>query len=1755
MFDLDLFISRWPDDITAICHNSAIRCYIRLFYDAGIAKDLLGPISFIESQVGIEPFDNYDESLLLNNTRNKLVAYAISSLAAMKHQHINDDCKQIVCFLKISVFISLFSDGVRINSSSTIMEAARDIRRLIANPPKELFEVPKEFGLLESIEYIVNIDFKRNKLKGSFLKEVKRGWYIFVQLKSRPPVKIILPRKKQHHKPQVHTQPLPFFGSELTIDDPEETQIIELDDNSVFPIRSAQRDLFRNQIIETREQLGLLLSPVRLSLLEIYGVQLWLRSTSSSISSVLVSLAMLTTLKEHEILGLNVTSSTAEVESIMSDKAAYGVIDLEANVYWRKELDVQNCFTPTEEHLPWLNEHNEWLALPIPLIFNQIMSGVVLDSPQCTVKTWLNLSDEKQAKEFLNSACREIRELGQSHRPISRRALRYSLFARIADQFGQHIASLIFANNSFSNSTRHYYMAASAEHLQLLYAQAISLFTPVETSNVKAIGQTGTVGSRLSISADSFKERLVYNINVLNELLLTVKSEKDPEQLKHIYNLVASYTVTMFACATSHRRHNSVFIEHSCWNHDYTQVLIADKIFFGESAARVIAVPEVMTAQIKNTKGWIEQIIKRLIVIGHPFYKILSASLSRKGNSPFLGCWTDSNTLKTAETSQISLFLGSDWTLPQNALRQLSYQTMLLQAQSSGYLDHQMGHVSSALNYFQNTSLRSLHDDEQNQHREIIQDVLGILGFVNLRRTKFSNDKNLNIASFLPETINGNNSETTKESANNALVSIMAEIKDSNDSIYELINKKLSHQPFIHEEALKQLEMLIVDDNGEQLDDEAFENLLKGVYLKSPKIETVFPYRMHIAEDVYSIFFPQFIELVRSIFSDRRPQNEDDLKTALLLSIIFDGQDSIIKFFRSSAEKILKIENITYVDHYLTGEILKQPVIFAGVTSTLLILLLNNSNSNKVQFNIQELDRRLEVLKESNVKNNLNSVTKSLLDFTSAAVCEFKTETWSVSDFFKHISISPRQYESGVLFGLRQKKVKTKDLSAHALERLISPTQYFPLNNTQELSAVQEQVIEKRTYKATKDKVFYKAFFKDLLQALDDCNNNSKRGILVFWNRLISDGKESRTSVTELVNSSNSLPEIIVLILTWLLEAACRKGKRNTWLAVSTIKTYLSTIGPALCELCANKSLLSLDYDDLIDVYQAVIDMGEETHAKTRSNRLMDFHKQCRKYFQFPKIDWQDLDVPLTDEEITRNIITHVEYERAICLLENDPYFTPSAREACIVALVISYRLMARRGEIRRLRVNDWCAHSGLCSIRSNVFGSTKTVKGNRRIPYKILMTEAEHDRIQAFVEEAKRQGDNPPLFYDSLFPRRIRSMDKTFNRVTEALQLATGDKNTRLYDCRHAGINFVATALQLSDNQADPIALSIKRWLPCGSFAEFQESFFQVTIGNPSTRHALLPALAQMVGHSSATTTTNNYIHLTGYWRWLSVEQTFRSLKTLDSDLYALVQTSKEQLFRQKNKTGLSASYCVIEDLIKSSAVSNLINNSGIDFPELELSNVMIDTVTAQLEMIKDIERSLRVLENLTFSSKNLKIDLHSEQAQYVIEKADLETSFVNHVWSAFQDTLQRDVGYRAFSIPAREENILLPKPYRPKAAKAYLLNQSFWSLLAKLLSLDKGEQHQLLLLWGNAWDGNSRVCKVPINEKVQWEEISNKLSWSPIFSSETLRRRQNLGVIVECCELRYLAKKDEEEITLVVLSHALFLLSLLKKVVNQHG
>jgi hypothetical protein len=137
-------------------------------------------------------------------------------------------------------------------------------------------------------------------------------------------------------------------------------------------------------------------------------------------------------------------------------------------------------------------------------------------------------------------------------------------------------------------------------------------------------------------------------------------------------------------------------------------------------------------------------------------------------------------------------------------------------------------------------------------------------------------------------------------------------------------------------------------------------------------------------------------------------------------------------------------------------------------------------------------------------------------------------------------------------------------------------------------------------------------------------------------------------------------------------------GEKNG-LAASTIRTYLSKFGSILLDVITDQSLINMDSDDLIQIYQDVIDSGDVYSRKQRLVPLQDFHRHCMRHFGLCEVDWHDLDIDLSEQVVATNIITPWEYQDALRLLKRDECQSLDDRNICAVILILSYRLALRR--------------------------------------------------------------------------------------------------------------------------------------------------------------------------------------------------------------------------------------------------------------------------------------------------------------------------------------------------------------------------------------------------------------------------------------------------------------------------------------------
>ncbi|MEL0638507.1 tyrosine-type recombinase/integrase [Marinomonas sp. TI.3.20] len=1691
--------------------------------------------------------------------RGRINQFQLLSLLTLDVKKLPNDIEHIVFYkLLVSVFYALTSSTVKL-SFVTVAEAADNIRLILSHRSNssKIKQIPNQLTVIETLEYFCNEITDQYTVSQAYFKMVRDGWNLCSNYKEESPLKVkkrIRSRLPESGvKELVSVEAFPFSENSLDIEDIPDVNIVELDPDSIIPTIKAERELFRNKILTTKEQFGLTFITYRLTPYELSKATQWINSAQSTISSTLAFLTILTSLKLHEVLGLHLSVSEGDTDSLKKTEGCFGIVDIASGIYWRKELDIADRYEPSERDFKWLLPHTEWLGLPIPKPILSLFRAFFADYQTGLIEQLLPDDVLQKANDLLTRACAEIVHYGGLNRRLTHKVLRYLLYGCVVSKYGRHRAALIFANNEFGLSTWHYYMSDTVQNSQLAFMNTCSESLGFGFDHQVDLAEGNSViGSKLAINKTAFSEHLAEKVSALNASLRNVRTNNSLVTLREIYNQLVSYTVLMFCSVTSHRRNKSIFIEHYCWNDDYTSVLVADKIHFGESATRIIPIPELMTKQINNTLGWIEQIIKRVRLLDKKMAVVLKASIHRDSNASFLGLWLDNGVLAAPSTSQIEAFMGDEWTLPQNAMRHLSYHTLFNFEEAVPFLDHQMGHISTDMHSFQSTSLMQYGSPEVEVHRNVISKCIDDLGFSLLGRTSFSKSKIYNKGQFVPRSIqkkSRNQSKGAEQIIQSDLKSLLNKAIATNQDLYELLSEHYIKDPYLHEQALVLLKKLELSDGKETETNYDYLNSALGHYFKkSPVANAVLPYDVMFNERNYSQISSTFYDFVQALITQHKYVSLETLSNLLLFSMILDGTGYLRPQMLRS---VVIIKSVKYMSGYLTAVVGKEELIFfGGLSALLLAMLVKRADSQSVYLNPQKLELLMNGnFSESKVDKSIaNGYTKLLALFR-----QMHDKKMTLSKLYQLIDHAPRWSETGALYGVRQAALRVKGFSEHTLLRMLDRKHRYIMPSSEEsmMSVIAERSFFK---KMACSNDYYKNFMAVFRKKFDKYPGTSKEKITRFWQKLIS--LDTARNLSDLVKRSHELPEIIVLVLTWLYEISGRKGQRYGGLASSTILTYFSKVVPRLFEFAANKSLTVFDYEDFSDLYQDIIDAGDIENRAERAKILVRFHSVIHEYFGVAKFDFRDLDVEEHEESLTGKIIMPWEYDQALSLLLSDKDMNTEERLTNALILVLCCRLGLRREEIRRLKLRDFSCEEQVLYVRTHRISKetvrVKSKSGNRRIPYSLFLNEEELEILGSYIEKAKGQKNKSvPIFFDLVNPKEIRHMDSHFSRVIEVLKLVTGDPGMRLHDGRHTFISFTASALVLNDKQSDMIAKVVQEWLRSDSFSSFQKRFMETTIAIPSTRHALLPALALMVGHSNATTTLSSYTHLMEYWRWLSVEMDFKKVKAMDGTLSTLARVNRKRLIEIKSEWGLSASYAVLKRIKKETPLKV----EGFEVKSFDqkptLSTRDKDSITPVINQVQLQEKGLRYLED---AQKQFQVAPDAEPIKPSDLQYGLTSHYVERLSQAYQLVLTNEVSYRAYKISSFEEGVDFIGQPRLYEARNYFKDPAFYYLLAHLIHLQQSNEQafgELKKVWAQAWYDATKKLYIPSSQVGNAKGVFSSCLLSCDLGSERINRRVG-GVVYNSAPVLSL-KLNNKPVSVPQFSHAMFLMWLMDTISTQ--
>ncbi|WP_169566764.1 tyrosine-type recombinase/integrase [Sneathiella limimaris] len=250
----------------------------------------------------------------------------------------------------------------------------------------------------------------------------------------------------------------------------------------------------------------------------------------------------------------------------------------------------------------------------------------------------------------------------------------------------------------------------------------------------------------------------------------------------------------------------------------------------------------------------------------------------------------------------------------------------------------------------------------------------------------------------------------------------------------------------------------------------------------------------------------------------------------------------------------------------------------------------------------------------------------------------------------------------------------------------------------------------------------------------------------------------------------------------------------NDNLQVSTVKAYLSTIGPAIRDLFYDLDLQEMEGEDFYDCYQQVLKLAKSKKLKSDlAWYLQRFHDFCVRMYDFPRF-----------EESLGSAKKHPLVVRA-GYLPNHHYFAcmkalmqqftlPSYKvQALQILFILAYRTGLRIGEILKIRLEDvFVGETCWIFVTNNRYGSNKTRSSNRKIPISVLLTSEEMGLFRDFysLKSAATTMKQALLFSDTQQSTVPWNALETSRQFTSLMRHITGNNDMVFHHLRHTALS-----------------------------------------------------------------------------------------------------------------------------------------------------------------------------------------------------------------------------------------------------------------------------------------------------------------------------------------------------------------------------
>ena len=348
--------------------------------------------------------------------------------------------------------------------------------------------------------------------------------------------------------------------------------------------------------------------------------------------------------------------------------------------------------------------------------------------------------------------------------------------------------------------------------------------------------------------------------------------------------------------------------------------------------------------------------------------------------------------------------------------------------------------------------------------------------------------------------------------------------------------------------------------------------------------------------------------------------------------------------------------------------------------------------------------------------------------------------------------------------------------------------------------------------------------------------------------------------------------------MDWMLEVRTPAGKVRTPGSVKSQVLHLGRIMGATLGLAdpveLNSEELEVAYSEMFEALGAMEDDAKINDklpavAKERSRLAREVSEFHRFLMARHKKDTVESQMFLSSQAgivpVDANPLTLEDYFAALDAIDttwSEIHF-PECRSIARILVILGFRCGLRRLEALFRLVEDMRTGADtILTIRP--FGNIRLKSRNarRRIPLRILLTQAELQEVLAWREQRRIAcADGTSRFLFGGTSRDYEVVPQSiFREINRILQRVTGDESMHFHQLRHSFASWTWLRLMLADMDHLPdlfphLALTTE-WL-----RQAPEFRMQIEKHDCATRkHAYL--LAQLLGHGSPRTSMEHYVH-----------------------------------------------------------------------------------------------------------------------------------------------------------------------------------------------------------------------------------------------------------------------------------------------------